>query len=391
MKILMVINCLCKGGRERRLLELIRELKQKDQGYEIYLVALNDLIDYPIVYDLPIQFKIITKKDKKDFSLVFKLRRIIKDFNPDILHSWDVMSSAYLTAANLFINKTLVNGVIYNAAQNSDWYERDYFKVKLFTAISDITVANSKAGIKAFNASSKKTICIYNGINLKRFENLKPLREVELDILKKEKGDHYIGTMVAAFENRKDYDTLLDAAIRICSSNKKMIFILIGRGTNRERLMQRVPAEMLNTQIYFPGVRDDIESILQITDVGLLITAPCEGLSNSIIEYMAAGKPVIATEGGGTDELVQDGVTGYLIKNQNSDEIVEKLEILMQDPHLAATMGENGSRWIRENLDVRKMTDSYINMYSNLMNKKKRKQRTKIELPAIPKATAQTR
>jgi glycosyltransferase involved in cell wall biosynthesis len=388
MKILMVINCLCKGGRERRLLELIRELKQKDQGYEIYLVALNDRIDYPVVYELPIQFKIITKKDKKDFSLVFKLRRIIKEFNPDILHSWDVMSSAYLTAANLFINKTLVNGVIYNAAQNSDWYERDYFKVKLFTAISDITVANSKAGIKAFKASSKKTICIYNGINLKRFENLKPVREVELDVLKKEKGDHYIGTMVAAFENRKDYDTLLAAAIRICRSNNKMIFLLIGQGTNRDRLMQLVPSEMLNNQIYFLGVRDDIESILQITDVGLLITAPCEGLSNSIIEYMAAGKPVIATEGGGTDELVQDGVTGFLIKNQNSEEIINRLEILMRDPHLAATLGETGSKWVRDNLDVRKMTDAYIRMYSNLMNKKKRRSTTKLELPAMKKATA---
>jgi glycosyltransferase involved in cell wall biosynthesis len=369
MKILMVINCLCKGGRERRVLELIKGLKEKNKDFDIYLISLNPLIEYPIVYDLPIKFEIINKKSK-DIGLIFKLRKVIKNFNPDIIHSWDVMSSAYLSAANLFINKKLVNGVIYNAAQNSDWYERDYFKVKFFTAISDVTVANSQAGLKAFKASPRKSVCIYNGINLKRFDNLKPVKDVELDVLKKQKGDHYIATMVAAFEDRKDYDTLIEAAVKLCSYNKKIIFLLIGRGTNRSRIMEKVPAEMLDKQIYFLGVRDDIESILQITDAGLLITAPCEGLSNSIIEYMAAGKPVIATEGGGTDELVKDGFNGFLIKNKNSGQIIEKLETLMQHPQLAATLGANGGKWVRENLDVKKMTDSYINLYKKLVDKK---------------------
>ena len=367
MKILMVINCLCKGGRERRVLELIKGLKEKNKDFDIYLISLNPLIEYPIVYDLPIKFEIINKKSK-DVGLIFKLRKVIKSFNPDVIHSWDTMSSAYLSAANLFINKKMVNGVIYNAAQNSDWYERDYFKVKFFTAISDVTVANSHAGLKAFKAPAKKSVCIYNGINLKRFENLRPEREVEQDILKQQKGDRYIATMVAAFEDRKDYDTLIEAAVRVCRLNRKIIFLLIGRGTNRTRIMEKVPAELLDKQIYFPGVRDDIESILQITDVGLLITAPCEGLSNSIIEYMAAGKPVIATEGGGTDELVKDGFNGFLIKNQNSEQIAEKIEILMQDPHLAATMGANGNKWVRENLDVTKMTQSYIDLYTKLVN-----------------------
>ena len=94
--------------------------------------------------------------------------------------------------------------------------------------------------------------------------------------------------------------------------------------------MQKVPAELFDNQIYFLGMRDDIESILQLTDVGLLITAPCEGLSNSVIEYMAAGKPVIASEGGGTDELVKNG-DRILIKNKNSEQLINKLEILMQD------------------------------------------------------------
>jgi glycosyltransferase involved in cell wall biosynthesis len=386
MKILMVINCLSKGGRERRLLELIKGLKEKNKDFDIYLISLSDKIDYQYVYDLPIKFEIIQKKER-DVSLIFKLRKVIKKFNPDIIHSWDVMSSGYLTAANLFLNKILVNGVIYHSAQNSDFYDREYFRVKLFTAISDITVANSQAGLKVFKTSPKKAVCIYNGIDLKRFENLKPIRDVELDILKQGKGDRYIATMVAAFANRKDYDTMIEAAIKLCSYNKKVVFLLIGDGENKSRIMQKVPAELLDKQIYFLGLRDDIESILQITDVGLLISAPCEGLSNSIIEYMASGRPVIATEGGGTGELVRNGENGFLIENKNSSEIIKKMELLMNDPHLAATMGENGSKWVRENLDVKKMTDSYIELYTQLVNRRKGK-KVEATMQAVVKPSA---
>ncbi|MFI5131262.1 MAG: glycosyltransferase [Chitinophagales bacterium] len=369
MKILMVISCLSKGGRERRMLELIKGLKEKNKDFDIYLVCLDDKIDYQYVYDLPITFEIIKKKSK-DIGLIFKLRRIIKKFNPDIIHSWDVMSSGYLTAANLFLNKTIVNGVIYNAATSNEFCERDYYKIRFFTAISDITVANSHAGMKAYKASDRKAICIYNGIDLRRFENLRPVRDVEQEILKQPKSDHYIATMVAAFEDRKDYETVINAAVKMCTENKRMVFLLIGDGSNRPRIMEKVPAALLDKQIFFLGLRDDIESILQISDVGLLISAPTEGLSNSIIEYMASGLPVIATTGGGTDELVQDGKNGFIIERKNSARIIEKIGILMNDQELAAAMGAEGNKWVRANLDVRKMTDSYSGLYYKLLSKK---------------------
>lgn len=370
MKILMVINCLSKGGRERRMLELIKGLKERDKSFDIYLISLSDQIDYQYVYDLPIKFEIIQKKDK-DLSLVFKLRKVIRKFNPDIIHSWDVMSSGYLSAANVFLNKIIVNGVIYNSATTSEWYNRDYYKVKLYSALSDITVANSHAGLKAYKASPKKSVCIYNGIDLSRFEKLKPAREVEMDILKQPKGDRYIATMVAAFEYRKDYHTLIKAAVALCTKNKKVTFLLIGDGSTRELIRKEVPEALLDKQILFLGLRDDIESILQISDVGVLISAPIEGLSNSIIEYMAAGKPVVASKGGGTDELVKDGQTGFLTDTKNSEQIVEKIETLMAQPELAASMGANGRQWVVENLDARKMTESYIGLYSRLLNKNK--------------------
>jgi glycosyltransferase involved in cell wall biosynthesis len=185
---------------------------------------------------------------------------------------------------------------------------------------------------------------------------------MECKLLGRRKGDSFIGAMVGAFEERKDYGTLIKAAIKLCSKSKKIVFLLIGEGSLMDPLKQQVPAEMLNTQIYFLGSRCDIEAILQIVDVGLLIT-PCEGISNSIMEYMASAKPVIASREGGTKELVVDGETGFLVDQKRSDQIVEKMELLMKHPQLAKAMGQNGLQRIRKHFDIAKMTDSYEQLY----------------------------
>ena len=86
------------------MLELIKGLKRHDQSFEIFLVSLSDVVDYPYVYDLPIRFEIIAKKSEgRDLGLILKLRRIIHQFKPDVIHSWDSTVSQYLLVANAFI------------------------------------------------------------------------------------------------------------------------------------------------------------------------------------------------------------------------------------------------------------------------------------------------
>ena len=366
MRILMVINCLNRGGRERRMLELIKNLKKSPHEHEICLVSLTDLIEYKEVYDLPIRFEIVQKKSNKDIGLVFRLRKLVKEFNPDIIHSWDVMCSCYMLAANFMINKPMINGVIYDAATTSELYDRHYGKIKLTTALSSITVANSRAGMRAYKASEPRTICIYNGVDLTRFSKLKQSAEaVALDIFNEPKGDRFIGAMTAAFDQRKDHDTLLKAAIELCRRNSNTTFLLLGNGPGLEAAKAKVPTEMLGRQIFFLGKKEDVESVLQIVDIGLLIT-PCEGISNAIIEYMASGKPVIASIGGGTEELVKDGQNGFLVEQKNHLQIIEKFEMLQADRQLMIQMGEAAKEWIKSNFSVEKMSNSYIDLYHKL-------------------------
>ena len=353
------------------MLELVKALTRPGQDYTICLVTLTNVIEYDYVHELPIQLKIIERKSKKDMSVVFKLRKIIKTFQPDIIHSWGSMASVYLTMINLFTRKSgFINGIIADVIPGLNLLDRLYLRTKLTIPFSKVILANTKAGLKAYKVPVSKGVCIYNGIDLTRFRNLKPAEQVECELLGRKKGDSYIGAMVGAFEDRKDYDTLIRAAIKLCSKNKKVIFLLIGKGSLLESIKQQVPAELMDTQIRFLGSRNDIESILQIVDVGLLI-AHYEGISNSIMEYMASAKPVIASDEGGTPELVIEGETGFLVAQGGSDQIIEKMELLMSNPQLAKEMGQKGQQRIREHFDLSKMADSFINLYNKVLNKKK--------------------
>jgi glycosyltransferase involved in cell wall biosynthesis len=373
MKILMVINTLYKGGKERRVLELIKGLKKRNENFEIYLVSLTNVVHYPYVYDLPITFEIIHKKENsKDFGMIFKLRRVIKQFNPDIIHSWDTTASGYLLLANMFYNKPMLHGIIYDASANLSDHNRTLYKsVKRLTPFSKVIISNSHAGIRSYNTPLKKSVCIHNGIDFNRFKNLTPAGEVELELLGERKGNKFIIAMVALIEIRKDHDSLIEAAIRVCSRDKDIIFLIIGHGTLTDEKKAKVPAELLDKQVKFLGSRQDIESILQIADAGALLTNADnhgEGISNSIVEYMASGKPVIATRGGGTDEIVLDGENGYLVDPKNVDQIVEKIELLRDNPELKEKLGKNAYNWVYEEFNIEKMTESFIQLYRKHSN-----------------------
>jgi glycosyltransferase involved in cell wall biosynthesis len=281
------------------------------------------------------------------------------------------MSSVFLSFANLFYRVPLVNGVLADAYANLNWRDKHYFRVKLTTPFSSVFVANSQAGIRAYRTPQYKSLCIYNGVDFGRFENLRPVTEIENEILGGPKNERLVMAMTAGFDDRKDYATLIKAAIKICEDRNDLIFLLIGQGPLLESLKMSVPQRLLNTQIIFTGSRSDIESILQIVDIGLLITY-YEGVSNALIEYMAMGKPVIATEGGGTVELVKEGWNGLLIKQKDVEELVDKLKVLLKNKDRRQEMGQNAFHWVRKQFDVKDRSNQYIKLYKELLKEGKK-------------------
>ena len=114
------------------------------------------------------------------------------------------------------------------------------------------------------------------------------------------------------------------------------------------------------------GRKRDVETFINIFDIAVL-SSHTEGISNAILEYMALGKPVIASRGGGTSELVLDNVTGFLTQPCAANAMYEKILLLLENKKLRLKLGNMGRERIMNEFNFRKMLNSFFKIYNTLL------------------------
>jgi glycosyltransferase involved in cell wall biosynthesis len=361
MKILFFIDTLNLGGKERRLTELIKTLKFK-QDIEFELVVMSNDIHYKEVFDLDINIHHIIRKTKKDISVFYKFYKLCRNYRPDIVHCWDSMTAIYLVSICKLLHIKLVNGMVIDSPVRQNIFNQHWLRAKLTFPFSDIIVGNSKAGLLAYKAPKNKSIVIYNGFNFDRIENL-----VSKELIKKQISidSNYLIGMVASFSKYKDYQTYFTAAQLLLNTRKDVTFLAIGNDTDSIESRNLIDNQYIDN-IRLLGKKSGIESFINAMDICVLSTFT-EGISNSILEYMALEKPVIATSGGGTDEIVGDNKTGILVNSSNPQELAEKMEILLNDAQLCKNMGLAGKERIMNEFSINQMVKKYCDLYKNIL------------------------
>lgn len=364
MKVIFLCDSLIKGGRERRMIELIRGLS-KYPDVHIELILFKNLIEYPEIHDLGIPLHIIERKPKHNPLTFLRVFRICRATRPDVLHTWSSMSAIFAFPAKKLLNIKLINGNIANAPRNLNIWNKDFFRAKLTFPFSNVIVGNSNAGLKAFKAPKSKSISIPNGFD---FERIKSIEKAKVIKEKYNLGTNLVIGKIAAFTNRKDYETFITAAHLVLQIRDDVIFFAIGQGPNFEKIKASVPLA-IRDKIVFTGLILKVESLINIFNIGVLATnidVHGEGISNSIMEYMALGKPVIATEGGGTNEIVLDGETGFLVPAKSPEVLANKMLELLENQKKAEQMGRAGKNRIDDHFNLAKMTLDYLKLYGRL-------------------------
>ena len=171
--------------------------------------------------------------------------------------------------------------------------------------------------------------------------------------------------MVAEFSDYKDFATFIRAAREVLVRRRDVVFVAVGNGKNLE-VCKRMVSKGENS-ILFLGERKDVEALVKQIDIGVLCTFT-EGISNSVMEYMAARKPVVVTNGGGSSELVLDGETGFLVPPSNPHAIAEKLELLLADPTMAQEMGVAGRQRLESQFSLELLVERNLRMYQEVLN-----------------------
>lgn len=364
IRVLIAIDSLVRGGRERRLVELLKGFR-KVPFLKIVVVIFRETISYPEVSDLKnIELIILKRRIKKDPSVVLKLYRICKNFRPDVIHSWGSTPSVYLFLIAWLLRIKFINAMIANV--KCPTFGKAWWHKQITFPFSDLIVSNSAAGIRAYKVPEKKARVVNNGFNFERTKNL----EDEQKIRKRfnVKTELVVG-MVASFTIGKDYGTYFQAAERILEKRDDVTFMFVGGGHDYALYKDAVKSENKNFMI-FTDNQLDVESIINIFHVAVLTTYS-EGISNSIMEYMALGKPVIVTEGGGSSEIVADQKTGYIIDHGSIEQLVAKIEYLLDNPRRALEMGAMGKQRIVERFNIDRMVQGTIDLYDEVLDSKR--------------------
>jgi glycosyltransferase involved in cell wall biosynthesis len=232
--------------------------------------------------------------------------------------------------------------------------------------LADSVIGNSNAGLRAYNAPRKKATCIHNGINENRFALVE---NVDYEVLKAELGvdTKYLVAMFARVDHYKDPDAFIALANKVLAERDDVTFLFVGKGLYYDKYKDVTGPK---NRLRFIGFRSDVEPLMAMTDVSILFSNykfHQEGVSNSIMESMAFGTPAIATDGGGSPEIIEHGVNGYLVKENSIKESSRILSHLLDNPSELERVSESARTTIQQRFLLGTMVANYLELYRKLL------------------------
>ncbi len=209
---------------------------------------------------------------------------------------------------------------------------------------------------------------IRNGIDVARFNNLRASGSVRATF-----GLKATAPLVAVFArlNRlKGLEFFLEAAALLKGRFEEVMFLIVGDSISmsyRDELEKKAQALGLGERVVFAGFRSDVPELLAEVSVSVLPSL-AEGLSNVVLEAMAAGVPVVATAVGGTSELIEDGVSGVLVPPRDAPALAQAIGALLADPQRRALIGGAGRKRAREQFSLQASVDQTERLYERLLS-----------------------
>ncbi len=319
MKILHIITTINRGGAENHLFELIKG--QLDKGHQIYLAYLKgDGYWKPYYEKIGVPVTPLGLKHYGELSPLLKLRRLIQSVNPDIVHSHMPPAELYTRLALLGISSKKLPWVI-TKHNDEPFYKgighQTFGRWVLQRANQIIAISNAvktyTCGSTGLKCSPDKATVIHYGIEPQPYQQV---QDQEIQVTRQAWGvedrTFLIGT-VCRLVPQKSLDTLLKGfAIYLQSTSIPVKLAIIGTGPLESELKKL--AEQLNiaSRVIWVGFREDIPTVMNALDL-FVLSSIYEGFGLVLLEAMATGKPVVATQVSAIPEVIENNITGLLV------------------------------------------------------------------------------
>ena len=352
MRVLFVTDALNNGGAERQLTLLASSLPPTHQAS---VLTLDGGVFCEVLRDSGVPVEVFPRRLRYDLTPALRMWKAAEAIDPDVVHSWGSLASWAMWPYCRRARIPLI-GVIRNART-----PRRRNAARPNGAPADLVVANTRAGLAAYGVPDERGRVVYNGFDTSRLATIpqraEPSAFPEVTTV----------VMAARMSPEKDWSTYLRAARRLSATDSGgWRFVAVGDGPDRLRLMKEATDLVRSGVLTFASAGTEILPVVASADVGVLLTDTrfgIEGCSNSVMEYMACGLPVVCTDCGGNPELVEGGATGHLIPPRDDEKLVARLLELRRDSTRASAMGQAGAARLRQQFTVQSMVDGYLSAY----------------------------
>ncbi len=356
------------GGTERQVVEMLNHLDRR--AFRPIFICSQQRTGTPLWDQIQCEkhltnlFSLFSLKALKTlFWLVRLFRR----------ESVDLVVTYFIDSTLLGIIAARLAGVKCTVSTRRDmgyWHDRKItLLLKIINLMTTRILANAhavkKQATKNEQVDPRKVDVIHNGIDLEKFDAIPPVNLTE-KFAKIQKGDEIVG-LVANFDRPvKRADLLIAAASEVLKRRGNVRFVIVGGGALDDELRGQAEHLGISDNLIFAGPVHDSAGYIKAFDVGVLCS-DSEGLSNTIIEYMAASLPCVVTATGGNVELVHDRETGLLVQPGNSVNLAEAISTLLENKEAASRYGECARKMVEAEYDWKRRIREVENYYRRLI------------------------
>lgn len=369
MRVLHILPNFGPGGAERMATHLLLHI---DRGrFEVAAVSLFDrqgteLED--ILDQAGIRVFFLGKRLGFDPRMFGRLEGVLKEYRPDIVHTHRYVLRYLLPSLLARRVRAWVHTVHNLAEKEVDFVGKWVHRLAFRLGVVPVAIAREVAESLGRVYGLKNPPLIPNGIPVSEYALGEEVRRAWRKKEGFEEGEVLI-VSVARLSPQKDPATLLQAFSLAACEDTRLRLLLVGDGPLRSRLEEMAGHLDLADRVRFLGIRTDVPEILAASDV-FVLSSHYEGNPLSVMEAMAAGKPVVATAVGGVPELVEDGVSGILVPPGDMESLATALKVLAADVDLRQHLGQAALSRAQERFDVSTMVRGYEALYEQVLAKK---------------------
>lgn len=369
-----VVHALRVGGLENGLVNLVNRMPP--DRYRHAIVCLTDYDRFLERIEQPADVRIfaLDKRAGKDPMVYLRLWRLLRRLRPDIVHTRNLATLEAQVCAWLAGVPVRIHGEHGRDMVDLDGTHTRYRRMRrLCRPLIHRQVGLSGELVDYLSDSigvpRERIAHIGNGVDTERF---RPDPD-ERSRLRAERGwgpdDTVIGWVGRMEEVKAPIDlarAYADVARRAQGADRRAVLAMVGGGSRYEEVRGTLEAAGLGARAWLPGPRDDVPALLQAMDL-FVLPSLAEGISNTILEAMASGLPVVATRVGGNAELVADGETGRLVPAGDPQALASALDGYLREPRLLADHGAAARRRVERYCGIDAMVASYLGLYDGAM------------------------